>query len=301
MNFNQLELLRLLRETDFNLSKAGNKLNVVQSAASRQIQLLEEELGNPLLQRAGKKLIGFTPLGDRILREIETIDLARRNIQGISRDYKNNRNGSLRIATTHTQAKYFLPTPIGQFRLQYPEIRIYMVQSSPDQIIDLLHGHQAELAICTEKLDADEKLAILPCYAWHHIAIVPRGHALSREETTLERLASYPLLTYSPGFTGYSNIDKAFRDAGLTLDVTLSAADSDVIKTYVRQGLGVGIIAGTSYEKTNDRDLNAIDLSHLIPKSRTKIAFLRQLYLPGYLQHFIGLLQATSSLDARTG
>lgn len=297
MNFNQLELLRFLQETDFNLSKAGEKLNVVQSAASRQIQLLEDELGSPLLQRSGKKMVGFTPLGERILQEIEAIDLARRNIHTIARDYKNNRNGSLRIATTHTQAKYFLPEPIGQFRAQYPDVSIYMVQSSPDQIIDLLHRHQAELAICTEKLDADEKLVILPCYDWHHIAIAPKGHPLSKDKITLQKLAAFPLLTYSPGFTGHSNIEKAFHDAGLPLNVTISAADSDVIKTYVRQGLGVGIIASTSYETKNDQDLEAIDLSYLIPKSRTKIAFLKQLYLPGYLQYFIGLLQSKSDLN----
>ena len=301
MNFNQLELLRFLQETDFNLSKAGEKLNVVQSAASRQLQLLEDELGSPLLLRAGKKLIGFTALGERILQEIETIDLARRNIHSIAREYKNNRNGTLRIATTHTQAKYFLPEPIGQFRVQYPHISIYMVQSSPDQIIDLLHRHQAELAICTEKLDADEKLVILPCYDWHHIAIVPKAHPLNTAKISLEQLASFPLLTYSPGFTGHSNIEKAFHEAGLALDVTLSAADSDVIKTYVRQGLGVGIIASTSYETTTDNDLEAIDLAHLIPKSRTKIAFLKPLYLPGYLQYFIGLLQAKNKLLTRPG
>ncbi|MDD2740435.1 MAG: LysR substrate-binding domain-containing protein [Methylomonas lenta] len=297
MNFNQLELLRFLQETDFNLSKAGDKLNVVQSAASRQIQLLEEELGSPLLQRVGKKLVGFTPLGDKILQEIEVIDLARCNIHSIARDYKNNRNGTLRIATTHSQAKYFLPESIGQFRVEYPQINIYMVQSSPDQIIDLLHRHQAELAICTEKLDEDEKLVILPCYDWHHIAIVPKDHPLNKDEVTLEQLAACPLLTYSAGFTGFSNIEKAFHEAGLTLDVTLSAADSDVIKTYVRLGLGVGIIASTCYENKNDRDLAVIDLSHLIPKSRTKIAFLKQLYLPGFLQYFIGLLQAKSNLN----
>ena len=273
-------------------------MSVVQSAASRQIQLLEEELGSPLLQRTGKKIVGFNPLGDKILREIEVIDLARRNIHSIARDYKNNRNGTLRIATTHSQAKYFLPTSIGQFRVEYPQINIYIVQSSPDQIIDLLHRHHAELAICTEKLDEDEKLVILPCYDWHHIAIVPKDHPLNRHEITLEQLAACPLLTYSPGFTGYSNIEKAFDEADLTLDVTLSAADSDVIKTYVRQGLGVGIIASTCYENKNDQDLAAIDLSHLIPKSRTKIAFLKPLYLPGYLQYFIGLLQSKSNLNA---
>jgi LysR family transcriptional regulator, cys regulon transcriptional activator len=287
MNFSQLELLRLLEETDFNLSKAAEKMSVVQSAASRQIQLLEEELGTPLLLRHGKKISGYTPLGLKLMEEVESIDLARRNMRTIADDYRDNRNGTLHIATTHTQAKYFLPTPIRNFRLQYPGIKIYMVQSSPGEIIDLLHHHQADLAICTEKLDADEKLVITPCYDWHHIAVVPQNHPLLEGDITLERLASFPALTYSPGYTGRSNIEKAFNSAGLELDITLSAADSDVIKTYVRLGLGVGIIASTSYEPDNDSDLRALDLSHLIPKSRTKIAYLKQLYLPSYLRYFI--------------
>ena len=290
MNFSQLELLRLLQESDFNLSKAAEKLNVVQSAASRQIQLLEDELGAPILLRAGKKIHGFTPLGMRLMDEVERIDLAKRNIQIIAGDYRDNRHGTLHIATTHTQAKYLLPTPISHFRKQYPNIRIYMVQSSPGEIIDLLHHHNADIAICTEKLEHDDKLVIMPCYDWHHIAVVPKAHPLITTPISLERLASFPLLTYLPGYTGYSNIEKTFGAAGLTLDVTLSAADSEVIKTYVRLGLGVGIIASTAYEPDKDQDLVALNLSHLIPPSRTKIAYLKQQYLPSYLQYFIGEL-----------
>lgn len=295
MNFSQLELLRFLQETDFNLSKAADKLGIVQSAASRQIQLLEEELGSPVLQRSGKKIGGFTPLGVRIMDEVENIDLARRNMQTLALDYRTHRNGTLHIATTHTQAKYLLPEPIRNFRLQYPGIKIYMMQSSPGEIIDMLYRHKADLAICTEKLVEDERLVITPCYDWHHIAIVPRNHPLTVGDITLERLASFPMLTYSPGYTGRSNIEKAFKNANLGLDIMLSAADSDVIKTYVRAGLGVGIIASTSYEKDNDQDLHRLDLSHLIPRSRTKIAYLKQLYLPSYLQYFIGELLAQNN------
>ncbi len=283
MNFSQLELIRLLPETDFNLSKAAEKLNIVQSAASRQLQLIEEELGAPLLERYGKKLLGFTPLGERVRSQIDNIELSRRNIHTIAEDYQANRNGTLHIATTHTQAKYLLPEPIRKFRQQFPGVKIYMVQSSPDEIIDLLHHHKADIAICTEKLEESEKLVIKACYDWHHVAIVPQGHPLSTGEITLQKLVSYPLLTYSPGYTGRSKIESAFSDAGLELDVILSAADSDVIKTYVRLGLGVGIIAQTSYEAHIDSDL----VAHLIPESRTKIAYLKQLYLPGYLQYFI--------------
>ncbi|QPK64818.1 LysR family transcriptional regulator [Methylomonas sp. LL1] len=295
MNFSQLELMRFLQETDFNLSKAGEKLKIVQSAASRQILMLEEELGGPLLLRAGKKIAGFTPLGLRLMEEVDNIDLSRRNILTIANDYRQQRNGTLHVATTHTQAKYLLPAPITKFRQQYPQIKIYMVQSSPGEIIDLLHHHQADIAICTEKLDVDDKLVITPCYDWHHIAIVPHNHPLTSGELTFERLASFPLLTYSPGYTGRSNIEKAFQNARQTLDVILSAADSDVIKTYVRLGLGVGIIAATSYEADSDGDLVALNLSHLIPRSRTKIAYLKQQYLPSYLQYFIGELLAASN------
>ena len=287
MNFNQLELLLLLQDSDFNQSKAAEKLQVVQSAASRQLQLFEEELGSPLFERQGKKLLRFTGLGERVMKEIETIDLCKRNIQVIAEDFRDNRKGTLRIATTHTQAKYLLPIPIRKFRDHYPDVMIYMVQSSPGEVVDMLYQHKADLAICTEKLEEHDKLVIKPCYDWHHIAIVPRGHPLAEGKITLQRLAAFPLLTYSTGYTGRSNIEKAFSQSGLHLDINLSAADSDVIKTYVRLNLGVGIIAGTSYEPVNDSDLVALDLSNLIPRSDTKLAYLKQLYLPAYLQYFI--------------
>lgn len=295
MNFSQLELLRYLQETEFNLSKASEKLGIVQSAATRHIQLLEEELGSPILLRFGKKIGGFTPLGISVMHQVEQIDLARRNMQSMAMDYRANRNGTLHIATTHTQAKYFLPEPIRSFRLHYPGIKIYMVQSSPGEIIDMLHHHRADIAICTEKLDSDDKLVIMPCYDWHHIAIAPKNHPITIGDVTLERLSSFPLLTYSPGYTGWSNIEKSFNKAGLEFDITLSAADSDVIKAYVRLGLGVGIISSTSYESDKDSDLQALDLSHLIAHSRTKIAYLKQMYLPSYLQYFISELLARNN------
>lgn len=287
LNLNHVDLLRALQETGFNLSKAAERLHVVQSAASRQLQIVEEELGAPIYQRQGKKLIGLTALGEKIMEEVEAIDLSRRNILAMADDYRDNRDGVLHIATTHTQAKYLLPTPISHFRRQFPDITIYMLQSSPGEILDLLHHHKVDIAICTERLEENDKLIVKPCYEWQHIAVVPHGHPLTEGEISLQRLASFPLLTYSPGYTGHSKIEKAFVNAGLKLDATLSAADSDVIKTYVRVGLGVGIIARTSYEAGNDDDLVPLDLSHLISPSVTKIAYLKQLYLPGYLKYFI--------------
>ncbi|WP_019868507.1 LysR substrate-binding domain-containing protein [Methylovulum miyakonense] len=287
MNLSQIELLRVLQETQLNLSKAAEKMHVVQSAVSRQLQLFEEELGSPLFERSGKKLVALTPLGKRVMTEVASICQAKLNIQTLAADFLDSNQGTIHIATTHTQAKYFLPKPIQRFRLKYPGVRIYMVQASPEQLIHQLHVHKADIAICTEKVDADFDLVTMQCYQWHHSVVMPKGHPLCDGELSCERLAAYPILTYSFGFTGRSNIETAFKQAGCKLDIILAAADTDVIKTYVRLGMGIGLIAGMAYDPEIDQDLMARDLSHLIPLSTTKIAYIKQNYLPLYSQHFI--------------
>jgi DNA-binding transcriptional LysR family regulator len=287
MNLSQVELLRVLQETNFSLSKAADKMHVVQSAVSRQLQLFEDELGSPLFERQGKKLIGMTDLGQRIMDEVATITQAKNNIQKLAADHLNCHHGTLHIATTHTQAKYFLPNPIQRFRAKYPGVMIYIMQASPEQLIDQIHAGKADIAICTEKVDEVSDLVIHPCYEWHHSVVVPKDHPLCEGEISLARLADYPILTYSFGYTGRSNIEHAFNQCGLKLDVTLAAADTDVIKTYVRLGLGVGLIAGMAYDEVIDNDLVMRDLSHLIPRSTTKIAYLKNNYLPIFIQHFI--------------
>ncbi len=287
MNLSQIELLRILQETQLNLSKAADKMHVVQSAVSRQLQLFEEELGSPLFERNGKKLIALTPLGRRVMEEVSAIHQAKQNIQAIAADFLDSSQGIIHIATTHTQAKYFLPAPIQRFRAKYPGVRIYIVQASPEQLIDQLHAHKADIAICTEKVADDDELVSRHCYEWHHAAIMPKDHPLCEGELSIERITSFPILTYSFGYTGRSNIESALKAAGLELDIILAAADTDVIKTYVRLGMGVGLIAGMAYDSLTDQDLVARDLSHLIPSSITKIAYLKQNYLPMYSQHFI--------------
>jgi DNA-binding transcriptional LysR family regulator len=287
MNLNQIELLRVLQETQLNLSKAAEKMHVVQSAVSRQLQLFEEELGSPLFERNGKKLIALTPLGQQVMKEVVTINQAKLNIRAIASDYLASEHGTIHLATTHTQAKYFLPQPIKQFREKYPHVNIYMVQASPEQLIQQLHSHQADIAICTEKVDSDGDLITLPCYEWHHSVVMPKGHALCEGEISYQRLAAYPILTYSFGFTGRSAIEAAFQQSGYELDIILAAADTDVIKTYVRLGMGVGLIADMAYDSLHDSDLVVRDLSLLIPHSHSKIAYLKQHYLPRYAQHFI--------------
>ena len=287
MNLSQIELLRILQETNLNLSKAAEKMHIVQSAVSRQLNLFETELGSPLFERQGKKLVGMTALGLKIMDEVAIINRAKTNIQHIAADFLDSNKGTLHIATTHTQAKYFLPTPISRFREKYPGVSIYMVQASPEQLIDQLHTHKADIAICTERVDLVSDLVLKTCYEWHHALVVPENHPLSKGEITLKRLSQFPILTYSFGYTGRSNIEVAFKKEGLEIDIILAAADTDVIKTYVRLGLGVGLIAGMAYDSLVDSDLIARDLSHLIPSSRTKIAYLKHNYLPLYSQHFI--------------
>lgn len=287
----QIELLRILQETDLNLSKAAEKMHIVQSAVSRQLHLFEAELGSPLFERQGKKLVGMTRLGIRIMDEIAIITGAKTNIQNIAADFLDSNKGILHIATTHAQAKYFLPEPISQFREKYPGVSIYILQASPEQLIDQLHARKADIAICTEKVDEIPDLVIENCYTWHHALVVPPQHPLSQGDISLERLAQFPILTYNLGYTGRSNIESAFRNKGLEIDIVLAAADSDVIKTYVRLGLGVGLISGMAYDPLTDMDLISRNLSHLIPSSRTKIAYLKHNYLPLYTQHFIEELQ----------
>ena len=287
MNLSQIELLRVLQETNLNLSKAAEKMHIVQSAVSRQLQLFEAELGSPLFERQGKKLVGMTSLGLSIMDEVATINKAKANIQHIAADFLDSSKGTLHVATTHTQAKYFLPKPISRFREKYPGVNIYMVQASPEQLIDQLHNRKADVAICTERVDLIPDLILERCYDWSHSLVVPQGHALAEGPITLGRISQYPILTYSPGYTGRSNIDSTFKQAHLELDIILAASDTDVIKTYVRLGLGAGIIAGMGYDAIVDQDLVARDLSSLIPRSNTKIAYLKHNYLPLYSQHFI--------------
>ncbi len=299
MNLNQIELLRVLQETNFNLSKAAERMYVVQSAVSRQLQMFETELGAPLFERNGKKLIGLTALGLRIMDEVATINQAKQNIQNIAADFMDGDHGTINIATTHAQAKYFLPTPVQRFREKYPGVRIYMQQSSPENLIDQLHQHKADLAICTEKVQEDTDLITKHCYDWHHAVVMPHGHPLCEGELSLQRLATFPILTYSFGYTGRSTIENALKKAGLNLDIVLSAADSDVIKTYVRSGLGVGLITGMAYDPEVDADLATRSLKGLIPSSSAKIAYLKNNYLPSYIEHFIAeLLTAAQAIKA---
>ena len=290
MKLQQLRYLTAIVKHNLNISAAAESLFTSQPGVSKQIRLLEDELGVELFNRNGKHLTHITPVGRQIVEKAEGILRETRNIQTLAAEYRDDRSGALAIATTHTQARYALPRVIKTFREHYPEVTLQIHQGSPVQIAELATSGEVDFAIATEAIELFEDLLILPCYRWNRCLVTPRDHPLTHLDTiTLEDVAQYPLVTYVFGFTGHSKLDEAFKAAKLSPKVAFTATDTDVIKTYVRLGLGVGIVAGMAYDPEQDRDLVKLDASHLFASSLTRICFRRSTYLRSYMYHFIEL------------
>lgn len=291
MKLFQLRLLKTLLNNGMNVSRAADQHYIVQSAVSRQLGLLEEELGMPLFERRGKRLVEPTPVCKAIVQELDRIEQSLENIRAVADDYRLQTRGEIRIATTHTQAKYFLPEVMLEFRQRYPEVAIHFLQGTPVELVRMLHDGKADIAVCTEELDKDSGLESRKCYDWNHGLVLPEGHPLAAGKLTLERIAQHPVLTYIFGFTGRSKIHETFRATGLRLDVTFAATDTDVIISYVRLGFGAGIIAKMAYSHIHDDELVLRDLSHLFPRSSTHVAWLKNKYLKQYVNDMVKLLQ----------
>lgn len=287
MNFQQLRSAREAQRRNFNLTEVASALHTSQPGVSRQIRELEEELGIDLFVRAGKRLTGLTEPGAHVLPIIERLLLEADNLKHAAGDYATAGSGLLRVAATHSQARYALPPAVRDFRLQHPDVSLQLHQGSPQQIAQWLLNGDADVGIATEALAQYPDLIALPCYRWTHVVILPKGHALAGQPLTLEALAREPIVTYEPGYTGRSHIDDAFAAAGLTPQIALSAMDADVIKTYVELGLGVGIVASIAYDPDRDQGLQALDARHLFADNMTRIAVRRSAYLRDYVYAFI--------------
>jgi LysR family cys regulon transcriptional activator len=289
MNFQQLRSIREAARRGYNLTEVANVLFTSQPGVSRQIRELEEELGVDIFARNGKRLTGLTDPGKGILTIIERLLLEAENLQQAGQDYSARQSGTLTIATTHTQARYVLPEVVQGFRGAFPEVRIALQQSAPEHIAEWVISGKADVGIATEGLSRFDDLVSFPCYSWNHVVVVPEGHALLQKKAplTLADLAAWPLITYDQGFTGRSHIDDAFRAAGITTDIVLTAMDSDVIQQYVNLGLGVGIIASMAVEKDGSKGLRAIEVSHLFAQNVTRLAVRRGAYLRSYIYDFI--------------
>ena len=288
MKLQQLRYIWEVAHHDLNVSATAQSLFTSQPGISKQIRLLEDELGVEIFTRSGKHLTRITPAGEVILRTSGEILRKTESIKQVAQEFSNERKGSLSLATTHTQARYALPPVIKEFINQYPEVSLHMHQGTPMQISEMAADGTVDFAIATEAMDLFSDLIMLPCYQWNRCIVVPKGHPLTQlSELTLEDVAQHPLVTYVFGFTGRSKLDEAFISRGLAPRVVFTAADADVIKTYVRLGLGIGIIASMAYDETQDADLVALDASHLFATSVTKIGFRRGTFLRGFMYDFI--------------
>jgi LysR family cys regulon transcriptional activator len=290
MKLQQLRYLWEVVRHDLNVSATAERLYTSQPGISKQIKLLEEELGVQIFLRSGKHFTEVTPVGRAIVDVVGRILAETENIRRIAREYTDKTHGSISIATTHTQARYALPPVIKAFIKQYPDVAFHMEQGTPMQISEFAASRKVDFAIATEALELFEDLIMLPCYSWNRSVIVPKDHPLTRASAlTIQAVAEYPIVTYVFGFTGRSQLDAAFNRHGLEPRVVLTAVDADVIKTYVKLGLGIGIVASMAYDPVADAELCALDASHLFEPSVTKIGFRRGTFLRGYMFDFIEL------------
>jgi LysR family cys regulon transcriptional activator len=302
MNLHQFRFVQEAVRRNLNLTEAARALHTSQPGVSKAIIELEEELGIEIFARHGKRLKRVTEPGQHVLKSIELILREVGNLKRIGEQFSAEDSGTLSIATTHTQARYVLPEPVAKLRLAYPKVNVSLHQGSPEQVARMLIDEVAEIGIATEALAGYAELVTLPCYEWQHVLVLPVGHPLClKEHLTLEDIAQEPLITYHPSYTGRTKIDRAFASLKLEPRIALEAIDSDVIKTYVRLGLGVGIAAEMAVRDViadgDKSDLVVRPAGHLFGQNVTRVAFKRGAYLRNFVYKFAELLSDRLSRD----
>ena len=308
MNLHQFRFVQEAARRNLNLTEAAKALHTSQPGVSKAIIELEEELGIEIFARHGKRLKRITEPGQHVLKSIEVILREINNLKRIGDQFSTQDSGTLSIATTHTQARYVLPVPVASLRKAYPKVNVSLHQGAPDQVARMVLDETAEIGIATESLSKYPDLITLPCYEWQHVLVLPIDHPLAQQSRiTLEDLAQWPLVTYHPSFTGRTRIDTAFAQKKLTPRIALEAIDSDVIKTYVRLGMGVGIVAEMAVRDATDNDLVVRPGGTLFGKNMARVAFKRGSYLRNFVLDFAGLLSErldrdliTKALEGRT-
>jgi LysR family cys regulon transcriptional activator len=292
MNLHQFRFVQEAVRRGLNLTETAKALYTSQPGVSKAILELEEELGIDIFARHGKRLRRVTEPGELVLESIEVILREVGNLKRIGEEFSKQDAGRLSIATTHTQARYVLPEPVALLRRRFPKVNVALHQGNPEQVAQMLIEEKADIGLATESLSSFDELVTLPCYTWQHVMAVPATHPLATvERPTLEQLAAQPLVSYHPSFTGRTRIDAAFARAHLQPDIVLEAIDSDVIKTYVRSGLGVGIMAEmAAKDELAGSDLVVRPVGHLFGENISRVAFKRGAYLRSYVYTFAELL-----------
>ncbi|KMW74546.1 CysB family transcriptional regulator [Photorhabdus luminescens subsp. luminescens] len=288
MKLQQLRYIVEVVNHNLNVSSTAEGLYTSQPGISKQVRMLEDELGIQIFSRSGKHLTHVTPAGEEVVRISREVLSKIDAIRSVASEHTYPNRGSLYIATTHTQARYALPPVIKGFIERYPQVSLHMHQGSPTQIAEAVSKGSADFAIATEALHLYEDLIMLPCYHWNRTLVVTSDHPLAgKESVSIEELAEYQLVTYTFGFTGRSELDVAFDKVGLKPKIVFTATDADVIKTYVRLGLGVGVIANMAVDPVQDKDLVCIDMRDKFGYSTTKIGFRRSSFLRSYMYDFM--------------
>jgi len=295
MNLHQFRFVQEAARHKLNLTEAAKALHTSQPGVSKAIIELEEELGIDIFARHGKRLKRITEPGQQVLQSIDLIMREVGNLKRIGEQYSAQDSGTLSIATTHTQARYVLPEPVARLRAAWPKVNLSLHQGNPEQVARMLIDEVAEIGIATESLADYAELVTLPCYEWQHMLVLPASHPLaSKERLTLEDLAAEPLITYHPSFTGRTRIDQAFAQRKLSPRIALEAIDSDVITTYVKLGMGIGIVAEMAVRtlpaQASDGELVVRPLGHLFGQNVARVAFKRGAYLRNFVYEFTELL-----------
>jgi len=279
-----------LIDNDFNVSKTATHMFLVQSAVSQQLKRLEDELGSDLFTRKGKRLTGLTELGTKIEQHARASLNSIKNIELIANDHEDLTQGILRIGCTHTQVRYILPPIIKKFNQRYPQIELQIHQGNPKQLVEWATIDKVDFSICTEELAQSSQLECIDVYQWNRsLVALPQHPILKIKNPTLKDLCEYPIITYVVGFTGRKHLDETFASANLKPNIVLSAADTDIIKAYVLDDLGIGVIASMAYDANADKPLKQKDLSHLFPWETTRIAYPKNKYIRNFQQTFIDL------------
>ena len=289
MKLQQLRCLTEVARRNLNVSEAAEALHTSQPGVSKQIRALEDELGVQVFVRHGKRLVSVTEPGKAVIAIAERILSEAQNLRRAGEEYANDQLGTLTIAATHTQARYALPKAVAAFKRRYPKVELLLQQGNPTQICEQVVAGEADMGVATEMISLYPELVSLPVYQWNRVVVVPPKHPLLKAPLTMERLAEHPIVTYDFAFANRSLVQKAFETRGLKPHVVLSAQDSDVIKTYVELGLGVGILAKMAFDPKRDLNLRAIDASHLFESSTTRLGIKRGAYLRRYAYEFIEL------------
>jgi LysR family cys regulon transcriptional activator len=290
MKLQQLRYLTEVVRRGLNVSEAADALHTSQPGVSKQIRSLEDELGIQVFVRHGKRLVAITEPGKTVVAIAERILSEAQNLKRAGEEFANDQLGTLTIAATHTQARYALPKAVAAFKRRYPKVKLVIHQGNPTQICEQVLTGEADLCVATEAIAEYPELVSMPVYQWNRCVVVPPKHPLLKAvPLTLEKLAQYPIVTYDFAFANRSLVEKAFENRGLQPNVVLTALDSDVIKTYVELGLGIGILAKMAFDPKRDATLRAIDASHLFESSTTRLGIKRNAYLRRYAYEFIEL------------